>query len=514
MDTQKKIKNAIPSSQKDNKNSPQKEKENLPKVLSEGESSSPPKEPPKENKQSPSNKESSRFEWLKIIAGSSLLGTIIAGILSVNESNLHNVRYQRDLVSNYIDAVQTLLLDQFLESKAKDPDRISQPMELIITSKVGKPQQVALFIRSKAGTTLKRLTDKTSKDTLLKFLRRANIGFLPRSGDLTQVDTLKDISKTRESQSLQYSDLLRGIDLSNAQLNDSDLSFAVFQNANLTNSSLISANLSEANLRASRLIEADLRGAKFIGTDLREADLREADLRRKPATFSWNPRELFKKLFHREPTTLYKANLRGAKLQKAKLQEVNFQGANLVYARLTDKVSSDKNKALIKNTSFTYALYVPDNRTKLPNKFKPEQRCMIAIKPELDLQKFLNDNCQNQEIPFDSVNPFKKTDLSRTNLQGANLTQVDFFQTNLAEANLAEAELKGANLAEANLIKAINLTPSQIKSACNWEKAIYKGDWDNNQKKWLVNEQENQAYIKQLKEDKASVSQKPIDCSQ
>ena len=47
--------------------------------------------------------------------------------------------------------------------------------------------------------------------------------------------------------------------------------------------------------------------------------------------------------------------------------------------------------------------------------------------------------------------------------------------------------LPRANLKNANLIEARNLTPPQIKSACYWEKAFYKGNWDNKNYKWRSN---------------------------
>lgn len=58
---------------------------------------------------------------------------------------------------------------------------------------------------------------------------------------------------------------------------------------------------------------------------------------------------------------------------------------------------------------------------------------------------------------------FTLTNLSRANLSGASLNR-----GNLSEANLLEADLSRANLSGAE-----NLTPSQVRSALNWELAIY-----------------------------------------
>ncbi len=94
---------------------------------------------------------------------------------------------------------------------------------------------------------------------------------------------------------------------------------------------------------------------------------------------------------------------------------------------------------------------------------------------------------------------FQETNLIDANLQKAYLKQAKFQNAYLSEANLGEAELQGAkfqgtylektNLKEAiicgnifdenlqmkcaNFIGAKNLTPEQVKSAKNWEKACY-----------------------------------------
>ncbi len=80
------------------------------------------------------------------------------------------------------------------------------------------------------------------------------------------------------------------------------------------------------------------------------------------------------------------------------------------------------------------------------------------------------------------------------------------------DADLFLADLESASLRSANLIEARNLTRSQIKSACYWEKAIYKGHWDDEQYQWVIDEEANQQYIDQLKKDKASEPKEPVDC--
>ena len=95
--------------------------------------------------------------------------------------------------------------------------------------------------------------------------------------------------------------------------------------------------------------------------------------------------------------------------------------------------------------------------------------------------------------------------LNSAYLQGANLSNANFTNTYLRHADLADANLSGANLYNANLAQVENLTASQIKSACNWEKAIYFDGYDEDDKQIMR--------IKQLKEDKYSDPEKPVYCS-
>ena len=100
-----------------------------------------------------------------------------------------------------------------------------------------------------------------------------------------------------------------------------------------------------------------------------------------------------------------------------------------------------------------------------------------------------------------------KAKLKGARLKGANLEGTNLEGTNLRGANLGGANLKGADLEEANLegvnfTDAQHLTHKQIKSACFWQKAIYKKD-----------KSENQKYIDKLKTDKSSDPKEPPDCS-
>jgi uncharacterized protein YjbI with pentapeptide repeats len=102
--------------------------------------------------------------------------------------------------------------------------------------------------------------------------------------------------------------------------------------------------------------------------------------------------------------------------------------------------------------------------------------------------------------------------LSSAILFRANLFRANLSSTNLESANLKSAYLFNANLTRANFIEAKNLTNAQIKSACFWDKAIYKGHYDEQKKKWITDEKANQVFIAQLKQDKASDPKVKPEC--
>ena len=99
------------------------------------------------------------------------------------------------------------------------------------------------------------------------------------------------------------------------------------------------------------------------------------------------------------------------------------------------------------------------------------------------------------------------------NLEKADLVLANLQQADLVWANLQQARLGKANLQQAYLEGAENLTPQQIKSACFWSEAIYKGKWNQEKKAWKPVEPDNTNYIEELKKDKASDPKEPVDCS-
>jgi uncharacterized protein YjbI with pentapeptide repeats len=158
---------------------------------------------------------------------------------------------------------------------------------------------------------------------------------------------------------------------------------------------------------------------------------------------------------------LFKVNLSGANLMITNFSDANLIGANLMIANLRRANFSDANLigANLIGADFSGAFLIGAN-------------------------------------------------FSYTNLIGANL-----IGANLRRANLIGANLIGANLYGADLLGAKNLTNSQIKNACFWDQAIYKGHSDEKTSLWTTDEPANRQYIEQLKKDKSSDPETPPDCS-
>ena len=168
---------------------------------------------------------------------------------------------------------------------------------------------------------------------------------------------------------------------------------------------------------------------------------------------------------------LREANLGGAKLQKVLLIEANLQEAQVFRANLQEAQLSRAN-------------------------------LQEAYLSEANLEKAFLFRANLQEV-----------DLSRANLQEAQLFIANLEKAYLSEANLEKAFLFRANLKKAYLEKTKNLTFKQIKSACFWEEAIYRGEWNKEKKTWEPIEPDNTNYIERLNKDKSSAPEEPVDCS-
>ena len=112
----------------------------------------------------------------------------------------------------------------------------------------------------------------------------------------------------------------------NAILKGADLSRANLSGANLRWANLSDANLRGANLREANLREANLSGANLSGAILSEANLSGANL---------------------SGTNLSDANLRGADLSDANLSGANLSGAKgIIYAQVSFNWHGERGRQL------------------------------------------------------------------------------------------------------------------------------------------------------------------------
>ncbi len=225
------------------------------------------------------------------------------------------------------------------------------------------------------------------------------------------------------------------------------------------------AYLSEIDLQL-----ADLRHANFQEADLRLANLQASDL-------------FQAKL---QATNLFQANLQQAiliraNLSKANLSKANFQQAILSGTNLSEAKSQGVN---LHNANLWEANLSKTNLWE-------------ANLSKADLWKA----------------NLKEANLKNANLQEANLNNANLEKANLKGAELQAANLKGANLQAAILEEARNLNSKQIKSACFWEEAIYKGEWNSKQKTLAPIEPDNTKFIEELKKDTPSERKNSVDCT-
>lgn len=195
---------------------------------------------------------------------------------------------------------------------------------------------------------------------------------------------------------------------------------------------------------------------------------------------------------HLENANLKSAHLESAHLENAHLENVHLENANLSTAQMS---GAHLENAHLENVNLSHA--------------------------HLENANLYRANLQGAHI---SHNHLEGAHLNRANLQGTHFYDADFEHTYFHLANLSDthfyranfnhANLYRANLEGAHLIEAQNLTNVQIKSACNWSKAIYKGIWSSAQSKWVVDKKGNQQFIQQLQQDKDSDPKQPVDCSE
>jgi uncharacterized protein YjbI with pentapeptide repeats len=253
-------------------------------------------------------------------------------------------------------------------------------------------------------------------------------------------------------------------DLTGAHLQNANLARTSCQKTNLMRAYLKEANLEGANLRGAYLNEADLEGANLRGANLEGAVLTGANLRETNIGGA-NLREV-----ELSNTDLAGANLRKADLSGKNLFGINLSGANLREANLEGAVLTGANfkGANIVGANLKYvAIEGTDIRTDLTRANLQKADLSNALLAAVDLTK----------------SNLREAILTKSILTGAVLSGVDFMEAvleytdlrnaDLCHAILIRADLRGANLEGASFIGTY-LRDANL-SYCSLSKAKFVG---------------------------------------
>ncbi|MBO3458922.1 pentapeptide repeat-containing protein [Aetokthonos hydrillicola Thurmond2011] len=98
---------------------------------------------------------------------------------------------------------------------------------------------------------------------------------------------------------------------------------------------------------------------------------------------------------------------------------------------------------------------------------------------DLSRANLIGANLKNANLSYANLSyaNLSYANLNGSNLIGAELKDANLRYADLSYADLSEINLDGADIKNANLKFVKNLTPSQIKSATNWDKAEYNKDF-------------------------------------
>ena len=308
-------------------------------------------------------------------------------------------------------------------------------------------------------------------------------------GRIEALERLVMAKRSLRSYNLETANL-DSANLDSANLDSANLYGANLDSANLKSSYLNSANLDSANLKSSYLNSANLNSANLNSANLNSANLENTDLENANL-----------KSANLENTDLNSANLKSANLENTELNSANLKSA---YFSSADLSSAYLDSANLENANLENA--------NLKSAYLSSADLDSAYLEITNLSSAYLDSANLHSAYLDSAN-LHSANLHSANLDSANLHSANLHSANLENANLDSANLKGANLENANLIEVKNLTPSQIKSACHWETAFYKGYFDIEKTKWIVDAKNNQDFIEELKQDQASDPKETVDCS-
>jgi uncharacterized protein YjbI with pentapeptide repeats len=387
---------------------------------------------------------------------------ILADAATAQRQKLAEDEKLEEALGAYFDRISSLLIDKNMKAiKHKSLSGLLTPDD----SEVVQLEASLDVIRTRTITILRRFkNDKERKAIVIQFLSEAEFISLFNlnlsSADLSGADLSRtDISGAN----------LNCADLSGAILNTfSNLSYTILYKANLScadlsNAILQYAELTTANLSKAKLIKADLSYAnlsnKYLaknGILIRRSDV--ADI----ATFRQGGGEI--------------VHASGANLSGADLSDANLSGAQLSGAILTVYSDSSSNTAIQTNLSNAILSKADLSDADLSD---ADLSGAALINANLSGAKITDGNLSNAILSGANLNG---ANLSGANLSGANLSDT-FFERDgslmkdprISGADLSGADLSGADLSKANLTNIRSHTSEQIKSARNWQNALYNG---------------------------------------
>ncbi len=359
---------------------------------------------------------------------------------------------QNETINKYFEQVEKLVVDKNIDLSKTD-------------------DVVRTLIKARSLATLRSI-DLKRKEIIISFLSESNLLNYEENGISLSYFNLSEINLSGFN--------LIGINFKNTFLLKANLEGANLRAADLEGANLEGANLRAADLRDAKLIDADLGGANLRAADLRDAKLRDADL---------------------EGAELSSANLEGAYLGGAELSSADLEGAYLSVAILQGAELSSAN------------LFLANLRdADLSSANLRDADLGVANLIDADLE---GANLEGADLRYANLflANLEGADLRDAKLVHANLVVADLEGAYLEGAYLSGAELRYANLEGAYLNEVENLTSQEIKSACNWEKAIYRGEWSAKKNSYVAIEPDNTNFIEDLKKDKSSDPDEPVDCS-
>ena len=295
---------------------------------------------------------------------------------------------------------------------------------------------------------------------------------------------------------------LNGADLTSADFNksnlkfskfiDSDLSYAILDETDFSNANLSKADLSYTEFKSAYLSGAKLNGAilcfaKLNNTDLSYADLSNANL--SDADLS-NANLTYVKFndtiidFHTKIDDKWRIvwQIINQQANRRDFRNADFSRANLNDADLADAELSKANFrcAELCNVNFSNANLSGADLSSV-NFYQPNLESVDNFKVwEIVNQKVLRRDFDSANLTKANLSGaiFSYAHLNYVKLKEAKLNNADFSNSDLSNANLRGADLSDTKIDQANIKNtdftfAKNLTVNQVKSAKNWQSAIY-----------------------------------------